>query len=266
MPLQIRIGLHFGNPLRIVHPDGRPDYDGDAVNLAARMMSEARGGQICVSRAFYEQTVRDLSAPFEFQDRGRPELKGFGRTQVWQLTHPDLPDLVAPFDSDDLTPFEVPPSNLPFPPNAHFYGREEALLDLRARLLSLHSQTVALVGMGGLGKTQMAVEYAHTYLFNYPGGIHWLDARNDERLLEDYAGIGRRLFGLNPNLPREQLAEQVRDEVQRLKKPILMIFDNVTEKTDLNLLPSLRQIAFIADNSATDSSRQCHHYRTAPPR
>ena len=232
--VQVRIGLHLGSPLRIVHPDGREDYDGDSVNFAARIMDVAHGGQIFASHTFQQQVSPTIAHPFEFRDGGRRDLKGLGETRIWQLHHPDLPALSAP---EEKRSGEIPPSNLPFPPHAHFCGREEALLELRNCLHSSSFPVVALVGMGGLGKTQMAVEYGHAYLMNYPGGVYWLDARNNERLLEDYAILGLRFFGLNRSQGREQIAEQVRDGLMHLKKPALVIYDNVTEMTDMELLP-----------------------------
>jgi hypothetical protein len=34
----------------------------------------------------------------------------------------------------------------------------------------------AVMGMGGLGKTQVAIEYVHRFGLNYPGGVFWIDA------------------------------------------------------------------------------------------
>ncbi len=231
---QIRIGLHYGCPVPVVHPDGRTDFDGDAVILASRLMDEAGGGQIFVSRAFHQRTRQELNPPFELRGLGQRNLKGLGETDLWNLAHADLPVLFAPHEP---SPSEIPPSNLPFPPNAHFFGREEVLFRLREQLLSPGGQTVALVGMGGLGKTQLAIEYAHANLLRYPGGVFWLDARSDERLIEGYLGIGGRFFGSEAGEGREHRAEQIRDALIRIKKPVLLIFDNVTEATDLDLLP-----------------------------
>ena len=229
LPLETRIGLHWGAPLQIVHPDGRVDYDGEPVNHAARVMGEARGGQIFVSQAFLERAQPQIPAPFVFHALGLRDLKGYGLRPLWQMLHSDLPaDISAP---------EFP-SNLPFPPNAHFCGREACLAELRMRLPASRGGTVALTGMGGLGKTQIALEYAHAHSADYPGGMYWLDARSEERLLADYAAIGKQFFGLSESLGAEEAAEQTRKALGRLKKQALVIFDNVTEQTNLKWLPS----------------------------
>ena len=229
IPLETRIGLHWGAPTPTVHPNGRVDYDGEPVNHTERVMREAQGGQIFVSQAFLERAQNQIPAPFAFHALGLRDLKGYGLKPLWQLLHSDLPPDISMPES---------PSNLPFAPNAHFYGREEFLAELEMRLPASKSATVALTGMGGLGKTQIALEYAHRHLSDYPGGVYWLDARSEERLLADYAAIGKRFFGRSETLGAEEAAEQTRETLRLLKKPALLVFDNVTEQTNLQWLPA----------------------------
>ncbi|MBM2616223.1 tetratricopeptide repeat protein [Actinoplanes sp. LDG1-06] len=66
--------------------------------------------------------------------------------------------------------------------NVQFTGREKDLLDLRDRLQSSSSPVVlsgaspvALQGMGGIGKTQVAMEYAHRFRNAYDF-VWWIDA------------------------------------------------------------------------------------------
>ena len=64
-----------------------------------------------------------------------------------------------------------------------FIGRDEAL-DIVHRELSQGRRTaigqaVAFQGLGGLGKTQLAVEYAYRYRAHYPNGVIWLNADQD---------------------------------------------------------------------------------------
>jgi hypothetical protein len=59
--------------------------------------------------------------------------------------------------------------------------------------------TPALVGQGGIGKTQLAVLYAHEYRWAYPGGIFWLDAATDaEPLATQLGGFALRMGFAQP--------------------------------------------------------------------
>lgn len=62
-------------------------------------------------------------------------------------------------------------------------GREETILSLRDQLTqgrrTAIGQTAAFEGLGGLGKTQLAVEYAYRYQGEYPNGVIWLNADQD---------------------------------------------------------------------------------------
>jgi class 3 adenylate cyclase len=67
--LRVRIGLHTGEPIREAD-----DFYGNAVNLAARIAAEARGGEILVSALVREKT--EPSGAFTFGDPADVELKG----------------------------------------------------------------------------------------------------------------------------------------------------------------------------------------------
>jgi hypothetical protein len=68
---------------------------------------------------------------------------------------------------------------VPFPQNPNFVGREDDLEKLHALLQkgeAVGVRPAALTGMGGVGKTQLAVEYVYRYRDAYPGGIYWVNA------------------------------------------------------------------------------------------
>ena len=72
--IRVRIGLNTGEVV-----EGEDELFGAAVNLAARVMDRARGGQVLVT-----DTVRQLAGTMpeaRFRDRGRAALKGFPERQ-----------------------------------------------------------------------------------------------------------------------------------------------------------------------------------------
>ena len=125
-----------------------------------------------------------------------------------------------------------PGSVMSISPNPHFTGREEELREL-ARLLDAEGrvaaigQVAAATGLGGIGKTQLAAEYAHRYGARYPGGVFWLNMEDPEAIGAQVAACGGP-GGLNLSPFPETLPDQVarvRQEWQA-RRPRLLIFDN----------------------------------------
>lgn len=73
------------------------------------------------------------------------------------------------------------PLKLPFARNKEFLGRDEVIDQIHSGLTFTEGSTVRkeiiLVGMGGLGKSQIVLEYAYRYQSQY-SGVFWLDVRN----------------------------------------------------------------------------------------
>jgi len=131
---------------------------------------------------------------------------------------------------------QVPAWNIPYQRNPLFTGREEVLkrlyTSLRAGKAAALSQPQAVSGLGGIGKTQTAVEYAYRYQQDY-NAVVWVKAESRATILSDFVTIAHLL-----NLPEQQEQEQqlVVDAVKRWFQDHtgwLLIFDNAD---DLSLL------------------------------
>ncbi len=81
-PIRVRIGLHTGEAIK----EGE-DFFGKSVILAARIASQALGGQILVSSLL--KALVESSGEFEFGDGREKELKGLAGThQVFEVSLP----------------------------------------------------------------------------------------------------------------------------------------------------------------------------------
>ena len=165
----------------------------------------------------------------------------------WCETYPDAPILTVPpgapperwyspfplSDPDVLPePGALPPgSRLPFHRNALFTGRAEPLKVLAHTLLHDGAGstlvTQAVQGMGGIGKTQLAVEFAYRY-GRFIHGVHWLNAAQPEGLGAEIAACGEAMC--LPDWPQEQ-PEQIAHTVSEWHRsgPRLLILDNLEE-------------------------------------
>ena len=124
--------------------------------------------------------------------------------------------------------------NVPYLRNPNFTGREDILSDIHNALNSGQpaALTQAIVGLGGIGKTQLTLEYAYRYAADYDM-IWWLRAEEVETMAGDYAAIAAAL-----TLPEKDLAEQVLivAAVRRWLEQHagwLLVFDNAVDPEDL---------------------------------
>jgi tetratricopeptide (TPR) repeat protein len=125
--------------------------------------------------------------------------------------------------------------NVPYPRNPFFTGRDAILTDLRSTLTSTQrvaiTQPQAISGLGGIGKTQTAIEYAYRHRDDYQA-VLWVRSSTREELLSDYIAIATLL-----HLP-EQDAHDQNITVTAVKGWLethprwLLIFDNA-DKLDL---------------------------------
>ena len=79
--------------------------------------------------------------------------------------------------------------NVP-PRGAAFVGRDGMLVDLRERLDIGHPAVVqALHGMGGVGKSALAIEYAYRFAGGYDL-VWWIDSEQSGLIGEQLAALG----------------------------------------------------------------------------
>ena len=124
--------------------------------------------------------------------------------------------------------------------NALFTGREEVLSQLRelAKKGTPAALTQAITGLGGIGKTQTAVEYAYQYRNQYEA-VLGLQADTEENMIGSYQQMARAL-GLPEQHEKE--SEQVVAAVKRWFRGHagwLLIVDNADEPKEV--MPYLPQ-------------------------
>ena len=152
LELPVRMGLHTGE---VESRDG--DFFGPTLNLAARVMDAGHGGQVLVSAA-----TAALVRGVDLSDLGEHHLKGLASPErIFQVGQRQFPPLRAPPAAAGNLPVDL----------SIFVGRQDEMGALRDALAG--HRLVTLIGVGGTGKTRLAVETARALSSSFPDGC-WI--------------------------------------------------------------------------------------------
>ena len=156
-PLRVRMGVHAGPAQR-----RGDDYFGRTLNRCARLMAVGHGGQVLLSGA----AVMASSAPVEMRDLGVHRLRDLGEPEhIFQVVTDGLPA-----DFPALVTLDARPGNLPAQATT-FVGRDADVAAVTDDLEQ--ARVVTLTGVGGVGKTRLAVQVGAEVLPRFRDGV-WL--------------------------------------------------------------------------------------------
>jgi len=161
--LRIRIGLHAG------HVEKRgDDYFGPVINRTARLMAVAWGGQIILTPEV--ASVTELPTDASIKDVGVHLLKDLCEPQqIYQLVHPDLTLQEFP----PLRSLSAHPQNLPVQ-TTPFLGRRDELTEVIGLLDNPQCRLLTIVGLGGMGKTRLAIHAAAEKVESFSHGVYFI--------------------------------------------------------------------------------------------
>jgi predicted ATPase/class 3 adenylate cyclase len=199
VPLKARAGLHVGpvilrrNNAADVALGAKPlEVEGLAKPVAARVMAIALGGQTLLSA---DAKSALGSTEVRLQSHGHWRLKGVAEPmELFEAGEEGAPFTPPPDGAkayrvvrqrDLWLPVREVRHNLPAERDV-FVGRHEPLLEL-ARRFDAGARLVSVLGMGGSGKTRLAIRFGWTWLGDFPGGV-WFCDLSPARSVEGIAG------------------------------------------------------------------------------
>jgi hypothetical protein len=188
-----------------------------------------RVGEVTPSGTFADRMVVDLTRKNAIQAR-EELLRVLGRPA---MADERAADAGVP---EPRFPRAIPPVWNVQARNASFTGRNEILEKLRDQLASSSQAVVlplALHGLGGVGKTQVALEYAWRYMADYDV-VWWVSAEQRELVNPTLADLATKL-GIRVGDSVTEAAQAAREMLRR-GTPYshwLLIFDNADTPDDL---------------------------------
>jgi predicted ATPase/class 3 adenylate cyclase len=211
LQLPVRMGIATGEAeLR----DG--DYFGTVLNRAARVMAAGHGGQILVA-----ESTAGLLSGVDLLDLGPRRLRDVPMpVGVFQLRAPGLPEDFPPLRTLDASSGNLRPAV------TKLIGRNYEVTELATAVCS--RRLVTLTGVGGVGKTRLALEVAAEIVDEFPDGV-WvfeLAAVSDAGAVPDAVAA---VLGVTQQ-PGKSVSESVVSALEGRVR--LLVFDNCEHVLD----------------------------------
>jgi hypothetical protein len=176
--------------------------------------------------------------PVPAELRGRPT--GLTGLALLDRLHP-IERLAEMPEHEIPEPGPIPPgSRIILSSNPYFTGRQAALRRL-VRSLKAHGGTIVVSGLGGVGKTQLAAEFALRYGRYFAGGVLWLSFAEPTTIPTEMIACGMRMrlheyfAEMSPDRQLELVLAQMEGPIPRL-----IIFDNCDGRDAPELLDKWR--------------------------
>lgn len=207
-PLRVRMGLHTGDAVL-----RRGEYCGPSVNRVASLAAAAQGGQILVSSVTASLFAGDLG-DVALRDLGKHRFKDSNEPEVvFEIVGPGLREMPS------TALVDVAPNNLPTQ-SSTFVGRSEELKRVRD-LVTLYP-LVTIAGLGGIGKTRLALHGAAKLLRNFKDGCWFVGLKEveDPTLIAQVTADGMHVA----SIPGESIETTLFEWL--FKKKCLIVIDN----------------------------------------
>jgi len=214
--LFVRVAMHTGTA-----DERDDDYFGTTVNQVARLLATAHGEQILLTGPTASLLATRLPPEISLLDLGPQALKDIDRpVHVHQLVgdglRADFPPLRTSANKAGNLPLQL----------TSFVGRAAEVAEIGALLE--HNRLITLAGMGGVGKTRLALEVARAFVDRYADGAWFVELAplSDPSLAS--ARIGE-VFGM-----REQIGTVMNETwIAALdRKSALLVLDNCEHMVD----------------------------------
>ena len=210
--LPVRMGVATGEAQE---RDG--DYFGAVLNRAARVMGAGHGGQILVAAS-----TASLVEGVDFADLGEHRLRDLSSAaRLFQVRAEGLAERFPP-----LRTLDTVPGNLPSQATS-FIGRDVEVKEV-CELVRDH-RLVTLTGVGGVGKTRLALQVAAELITEFPDGVWLVELAplGDPAALPDVVAT---VLGVTPQAAALTVAESITQALSGRR--LLLVLDNCEHVLD----------------------------------